>query len=62
MRICINQTIRITDVGYVMVPRSLCCGLYKDTFVPDYQKGVLEANGDVTLSVDAVEGTFAELS
>ncbi len=56
-----NQTIRITDVGYVMDPEAFVAA-YKDTFVPDYQKGVLEANGDVTLSVDAVEGTFADLS
>ena len=56
-----NKTIRITDVGYVMDPEAFVAA-YKDAFVPDYQKGVLEAKGEVTLSVDAVEGTFADLS
>ena len=56
-----NQTIRITDVGYVMDPAAFIAA-YKDSYVPDYLKGPLADGGRITVKADNTEGTFAELS
>ena len=56
-----NQTIRITDVGYLMDPAAFIAS-YKDSYVADYLKGPMAAGSDIVAKADSVEGTFAELS